>query len=91
MLHALEKKKGRHYSLPPSKTLSEGACERHLYGSRETLVRIVRDTCTAREQHLHGSRATLARLASNTCVEQREKKGHKKRPSQPLAGETALP
>ena len=35
------------------------ACERHLYGSRETLVRLVRDTCTAREQHLHGSRATL--------------------------------
>ena len=35
-----------------------GVCmahERHLYGSRATLVRLASDTCTAHEQHLHGS------------------------------------
>ena len=31
------------------------AHERHLHGSRATLVRLARDTCTAHEQHLHGS------------------------------------
>ena len=38
------------------------AHERHLHGSRATLVRLASDTCTARERHLYGSRATLARL-----------------------------
>ena len=35
-----------------------GVCmahERHLHGSRATLVRLASDTCTAHEQHLHGS------------------------------------
>ena len=31
------------------------AHERHLHGSRATLVRLASDTCTAHEQHLHGS------------------------------------
>ena len=31
------------------------AYERHLHGSRATLVRLASDTCTAHEQHLHGS------------------------------------
>ena len=48
-----------------------GVCmahERHLHGSRATLVRLASDTCTARERHLYGSRATLVRLASDTCT-----------------------
>ena len=35
-----------------------GVCmahERHLHGSRATLVRLASNTCTAHEQHLHGS------------------------------------
>ncbi len=31
------------------------AHERHLHGSRATLVRLASDTCTAHERHLHGS------------------------------------
>ena len=31
------------------------AHERHLHGSRATLVRLASNTCTAHEQHLHGS------------------------------------
>ncbi len=31
------------------------AHERHLHGSRATLVRLASNTCTARERHLHGS------------------------------------
>ena len=31
------------------------AHERHLHGSRATLVRLASDTCTAHEQHFHGS------------------------------------
>ena len=31
------------------------AHERHLHGSRATLVRLASDTCTDHEQHLHGS------------------------------------
>ena len=31
------------------------AHERHLHGSRATLVRLASDTCTAHEQHLYGS------------------------------------
>ncbi len=31
------------------------AHERHLHGSRATLVRLASDTCTAHEQYLHGS------------------------------------
>ena len=54
----------------------------HLHGSRETLVRLARDTCTARERHLYGSRATLAPLASRASVPQKARRrpqGQKKR------------
>ena len=39
-------------------SLAYGAFERHLHGSRATLVRLAFDTCTAHEPHLHGSKPT---------------------------------